>query len=86
MAEDTYEPSQAERALVAITAACIGLSVLCFIAIVVVTGVLRLPGSGAVWNIVVTLPLIGLPLGFLMFVGLLTINFVRRRRQSSGRV
>jgi hypothetical protein len=60
--------------------------VLCFIAIVVVTGVLRLPGSGAVWNIVVTLPLIGLPLGFLMFVGLLTINFVRRRRQSSGRV
>ena len=85
MADDTYEPSRAERVLVAITATCIGLSVLCFIAIVVVTGVLHIPGDGAVWNIVVTLPLIGLPLGFAMFAALLVINFVRRRRQSRSR-
>ena len=84
MAEDTYEPSRAERILVMMTAACIGLSVLCFLAIVVVTGLLHLPGSAPGWLIVGTLPLIGLPLGFLLFVALFVVNIVRRRRHASG--
>ena len=84
MADDTYEPSRAERILVMMTAACIGLSVLCFLAIVIVTGVLHVPGAGPVWLIVVTLPLIGLPLGFALFLALFVINVVRRRRQSAG--
>lgn len=66
------------------TAACIGLSVLCFLAIVVVTGVLRMVGEGPVWLIVVTLPLIGLPLGFALFVALFIVNVVRRRRHAAG--
>jgi hypothetical protein len=85
MPDDTYEPSRAERLLVTLTAACIGLSVLCFIAIVVVTGVMRIPGEGALWNIVVTLPLIGLPFGFALFAALLVVNFMRRRRHTSDR-
>ncbi|NBX23562.1 MAG: hypothetical protein EBR52_05530 [Microbacteriaceae bacterium] len=84
MAEDTYEPSRAERILVMMTASCIGLSVLCFLTIVVVTGVLHLPGSGPVWLIVVTLPLVGLPLGFALFIALFVVNIVRRRRHSAG--
>jgi hypothetical protein len=84
MAEDTYEPSRAERILVMMTATCIGLSVLCFLAIVVVTGVLHLEGAGPVWLIVVTLPLVGLPLGFALFLALFVVNVVRRRRHAAG--
>ena len=87
MAEDDYEPSRAERILVAMTAVSIGLSVLCFIVIVVVTGVLRIPGAGPIWSVVVTLPLVGLPLGLVLFASLLVTNFVRRRvhTRSQGR-
>jgi len=84
MADESYEPSRAERILVMMTAACIGLSVLCFLAIVVVTGVLRVQGAGPVWLIVVTLPLVGLPLGFALFVALFVVNVVRRRRYAAG--
>ena len=85
MPDDDYQPSRLERILVALSASCIGLSVLCFLTIVVVTGVLRLPGAGAVWAVIVTLPLIGLPLGFLLFAALLVVNFIRRRRTHNGR-
>jgi len=84
MADESYEPSRAERILVMMTAACIGLSVLCFLAIVVVTGVLHIEGAGPVWLIVVTLPLIGLPLGFGLFLALFVVNVVRRRRRAAS--
>lgn len=85
MPEDDYQPSRVERILVALSATCIALSVLCFLTIVVVTGLLHLPGAGPVWAVVVTLPLIGLPMGFILFAALLVINFARRRRTRGGR-
>lgn len=70
-----------------IIAATILLSIVAFFAIIIGTAV----GAGAdngfsqgVWPTVFLLPLIGLPIGFLLIVGLLVLSGVRRSRAAKG--
>ena len=62
-----------------------GLSILAFVAVIIGTAT----GAGAdggfgrgVWPIVLTLPLFGLPLGFLLIIALLVMTGVRRSREA----
>ncbi|WP_395245993.1 hypothetical protein ACGGZK_09425 [Agromyces sp. MMS24-K17] len=77
--------TRVERTLAYMVAATVGLSVVAFIAIIIAT----LAGVGAddgfsqgIWPVVLVLPLIGLPIGFLLLIALLIVNGVRRSRES----
>ena len=74
-----------ERVLAYMVAAIVGLSIAAFLAVMIGT----LLGAGAndgfstgIWPVVLVLPLVGLPIGFLLLVTLLIINGVRRARES----
>ena len=67
-------------------AGVVGLSILCFIAMIAGTalGVGNNDGfSKGLWPVVITLPLFGLPLGFLLTIGLIVFVAIRRKRDSS---
>jgi len=74
---------RAERVLAYMFVAIVGLSILAFIAVMIGTA----NGAGAddgfsqgVWPVVLTLPLFGLPIAFLLLIALLIVNGVRRSR------
>ncbi|MGR0220943.1 hypothetical protein [Agromyces sp. ZXT2-6] len=74
-----------ERILAYMVAATVGLSILAFFAVMIGT----LAGVGAddgfsqgIWPFVLVLPMIGLPIGFLLLIALLIVNGVRRSRES----
>jgi len=76
---------RAERILAYMVATTIAISIAAFLAVMIGT----LAGAGAndgfsqgVWPVVLVLPLIGLPIGFLLLIALLIINGVRRARES----
>ena len=76
---------RAERVLAYMVAATIGISILAFLAVMIGT----LAGVGAndgfsqgAWPVILVLPLIGLPLGFILLITLLILNGVRRARES----
>ncbi len=76
---------RAERILAYMFVGIVGLSILAFIAVMVATfaGVGANDGfSQGIWPIVLTLPLFGLPIGFLLLVALLIVNGVRRARET----
>ncbi|TIH32703.1 hypothetical protein D4765_15540 [Subtercola vilae] len=63
-------------------ASAAGLSILCFIAVIIGTGVgVRNFGVG-VWPIVVVLPIFGFPLAIAFLIALLIVNLVRRSREA----
>nr|WP_152602057.1 multidrug ABC transporter ATPase [Cryobacterium roopkundense] len=68
-------------------AGVVGLSILCFIAMIAGTalGVGNNDGfSKGLWPVVITLPLFGLPLGFLLTIGLIVFVAIRRKRDSTA--
>ena len=76
---------RAERILAYMFIGAVGVSILCFLAVMFGT----LAGAGAndgfsqgVWPAVLTLPLFGLPIAFLLLIALLIVNGVRRARES----
>ena len=76
---------RAECVLAYMVAATIGLSILAFLAVMIGT----LAGVGAddgfsqgIWPAILILPLIGLPIGFVLLIVLLIVNGVRRSRES----
>jgi Ni/Fe-hydrogenase subunit HybB-like protein len=76
---------RAERILAYMFVSVVGVSILCFLAVMFGT----MAGAGAndgfsqgVWPAVVTLPLFGLPIAFLLLIALLIVNGVRRARES----
>jgi hypothetical protein len=76
---------RAERILAYMVAATVGLSIIAFIAVMIGT----LAGVGAddgfsrgIWPYVLVLPMVGLPIGFLLLIALLIVNGVRRSRES----
>lgn len=76
-----------ERILAYMVAGVVGLSILCFIAMLAGTalGVGDNDGfSKGVWPVIITLPLFGLPLGFLLTIGLIIFVAIRRKRDSTG--
>lgn len=55
-------------------------SIICFFAIILATPLGVTDFSAGIWPVVVLLPLIALPIGFLLIVALLIMSFVRRNR------
>jgi hypothetical protein len=75
-------PSRIERVLATMIAGVIGLSVLAFFAIIIATwsGFDRTDFGAGLWPIITMIPLMGLPLGFVLIIALLVVS-TRRRRQ-----
>ena len=76
---------RAERILAYMVAATVGLSIIAFFAVMIGTfaGVGDDDGfSQGIWPYVLVLPMIGLPIGFLLLIALLIVNGVRRSRES----
>lgn len=65
----------------------LALSIVCFLAIMIgsATGMSQQSFSEGAWPAVAAVPLIGLPIAFLMLVAVLIMSFVRRARANRGR-
>jgi hypothetical protein len=77
--------SRIERILAYMVAGVVGLSILAFIAVLIGTsaGVGDNDGfSHGIWPLVLTLPLFGLPLGFVLVIVLLVTSAIRRSRDA----
>ena len=83
MANDTpITDHRDERILAFMVASSIGLSIVAFLAIIIATAVgVRDFGEG-IWPVVFVLPLIGLPLGLVLIIVLITLSGVRRGREA----
>jgi hypothetical protein len=69
-----------ERIIAYMLAAAIGASILAILAIIVATGAgVRNFGEG-VWPVVIMLPYVGLPLGFVLVITLLVVSGIRKSR------
>lgn len=80
--------SRTERILAYMVAGVVGLSILAFVAVLIGTA----SGAGdndgfsqGAWPFVIVLPLIGLPLGFILLIGLLVVNGIRRGREAKAK-
>ncbi len=62
-------------------ASSIGLAVLSIFAILIAT-IAQADLSGGLWPVVRVLPLVGLPIGFLMLISLIVISAIRRGREA----
>jgi len=83
--DDTPITSQRlERILAFMVAAAIGLSIACFLALIIATavGVGKDAFSQAPWPTIIVLPAIGLPMGALILVALIVISSIRRGREA----
>lgn len=83
--QDPVADHRAERILAYMVAATVGLSIIAFFAVMIGTfaGVGADDGfSQGIWPYVLVLPMIGLPIGFLLLIALLIVNGVRRSRES----
>ena len=79
---------RAERVLAFMFAAVVGLSILAFVAVIIgtVAGVGDDNGfSQPPWPFIIMLPWFGLPIGFLLLIALLIVNWVRRSREPKTR-
>ena len=66
-------------------ASAIGLSILCFLAVIVgsAAGAIDSQASGqGLWPLVTFLPVVGLPLGAILLVALILISGIRRGREA----
>jgi len=66
-------------------AGVVGLSILCFLSVIIGTsaGVGANDGfSSGAWPIVISVPNLGLPLGFLLIIALLVTSAIRRSREA----
>jgi hypothetical protein len=79
------ESSRIDRVLAAMVASIIGLSLICFAALLIASavGVKGADFAQGIWPTVAALPLIGLPIGFVMLIILIVLNWSRRRKNSS---
>lgn len=80
----TITDNRAERVLAYMFAAVVGLSIICFFAVMIGTfsGVTRDEMGSGLWAVVTMLPWFGLPIAFLLLIALLIVNGVRRARSS----
>ena len=71
-----------ERILATMVVGIVGLSVIAFFAIIIATwlGFDRTDFAVGVWPSVTMMPLIGLPLGFVLIIALLVVSTKRRRQ------
>lgn len=79
--------SRLERILGAMVISTIGLSIVCFLAVIFGTGVAKANVTEGIWPLVIAFPLVGLPIGFILIVTLIVVNMRARTRatRSSSR-
>lgn len=65
-------------------AAVLGLSVIAFLALIIGTAAGVTNFGEGLWPIIIVLPLIGLPIGFVLMIILLVLNMRRRLRDARG--
>ena len=75
------EPSRLERILAVMVAGIVGMSIVAFLAIIIGScqGMTSEDFSAGIWPTVSFVPLIGLPIGFLLILALLVVSTRRRR-------
>lgn len=80
--ESVVMSNRVERVLAYMVAAIIVMSLASFVALIIGTavGVEREEFSTGIWPAVTVLPLIGLPIGFVLIIVLLIVSAVRRGR------
>ena len=84
MSNDTpVNANRTERSLAFMVAAVIGLSVICFVAVIIGTAAHVDFAQGA-WPVVIVLPAVGVPIGVLLLIALLVVSTLRRRRESGA--
>lgn len=76
---ENFTASRAERVLATMVATVVALSILCFFAIVL-AGPIGYTLEGTFGYFIIAIPLVGLPIGFLMLIALIIISAARRRR------
>jgi hypothetical protein len=63
-------------------ASAIGLSIICFLAVIIATAAgVKQFGEG-VWPTILVLPTIGLPLGLILVIALIIVSGIRRGREA----
>lgn len=80
MPEESFVMSnRVERVLAYMVAAVILISLASFVALIIATGT-GIDFATGVWPVVIIMPLIGLPIGFVLIITLLVVSAVRRGR------
>ncbi|MFV0319511.1 MAG: multidrug ABC transporter ATPase [Microbacterium sp.] len=74
-----------DRILAYMSLGLIVLSIVCFFVVIAARPLGVTDFSGGLWPTITVLPLVGLPIAFLMIVALLIMNIVRRNRANRGR-
>ena len=80
-----HSSNRPERILAYMVAAVVVLSILCFIALIAGTALGAGNNDGfsqGLWPTVITLPLFGLPVGFVLIIVLMVLSGVRRSREA----
>ncbi|MEJ3403823.1 hypothetical protein WDJ51_03665 [Rathayibacter sp. YIM 133350] len=75
---------RAERVIASMAAACIGLSIISIIAVLIAaaSGLSQTELSQGFWQVVFWIPGIGLPIGLVLIVAWLVTSLVRRSREA----
>ena len=71
-----------ERVLAFMVAAAIGLSILCFIIVIIATAAGLKNFGTPPWPTVILLPAIGLPIGLALMIALIIVSGLRRGREA----
>ncbi|MEP6482181.1 MAG: hypothetical protein ABJA94_09265 [Rhodoglobus sp.] len=74
--------NRSERVLAFMVASAIGLSILCFIVVIIATAAGLKNFGTPPWPTVIILPAIGLPLGLVLMIALIIISGLRRGREA----
>ncbi|MBD8102235.1 multidrug ABC transporter ATPase [Plantibacter sp. VKM Ac-2885] len=84
--EQTPSISRPERILAYMVVTIVAVSIAAFVAVMVgtATGLEQGDFAVGVWPVVTILPLVGLPIAFLMLITLIIVGAVRRSRESRG--
>lgn len=71
-----------ERVLAFMVASAIGLSILCFVAVIIATAAGVKNFGTPPWPTVIVLPTIGLPIGLVLVIALIIVSGLRRGREA----
>ncbi len=63
-------------------ASSIGLSLIAFFTVVIATATGVRDFTAGIWPVVIVLPMVGLPIGFLLIIVVLVMTFIRRSRDA----
>lgn len=82
--QSPHSVGRLERILAYMVASVVGMSIICFLAVIIGTavGVRADAYADGAWPVVLFIPYVGLPLGFVLIITLMVIVGVRRSREN----